>query len=212
MRRFTIAFTVAVMVLLVASVAGAAPPSCSDNPDHPQCITTTPEPTLQACPTGTWTVNGIRRTTFECLWKPAFEEGAEVATVTISNIDGGVRRPPILFVRDDAPGDLCVLEQAWETQNGPEYVASFDLFYDEVPVPTPQDPDVLDYRAWSGWSYWDFVWQEGMEPGTHWCPPQDPVLWNIREDNNGGALTLTVMFDAKRGGSLDIALFPENSL
>lgn len=51
-----------------------------------------------------------------------------------------------------------------------------------------------------------------MEPGTHWCATQDPVLWSIREDNNGGALTLTVMFDAKRGGSLDITLFPENSL
>ena len=105
-----------------------------------------------------------------------------------------------------------MLEQEWETQNGPEYVASFDLYYGDIPLPSPGEPDVLDYNGWLGHSYWDFVREAGMEPGTHWCAPQDPVLWNIREDNNGGALIVTVSFDAKRGGSLDITLFPENSL
>ena len=225
MRRLTIGFTVVVLVLLFASVASAVPPGfCDGDRVHPACpppdpsSTTTTEPTttttappLPACPTGTFTIEGIRRTTFECLWSPV-NNGSEVGTVTIYNPpEGGIPRPPTLFVRDDGPGDICIFEYQWETQNGPEYVESFNLFYDEVPEPTPSDPDVLDYSPWLGNSYWDFIRQDGMEPGTHWCAPQDFVLDGIREDNNGGALTLTVMFDAKRGGSLDITLFPENS-
>jgi hypothetical protein len=216
MRHILIAFLAVVLALVFAAPAGADKPDCTD-PDstHPTCQDDgdDEEPTLEACPTGTFTVPGIRQTDFECLWKPAFVAGQEVATVTINNPpEGGIPRPPTLFVRDDGPGDICIFEYQWENQDGPEYVESFDLVYNEVPVPTPDDPDVLDYSAWLGQSYWDFIKQEGMEPGTHWCAPQDPILWNIREDNNGGALLLTVTFDAKRGGSLDITLFPENSL
>ena len=216
MRRLTIGLTVVVLVLLFASVASAVPPGfCDDKPAHPQCTTTTEpsstttttEPPPDACPTGTFTIDGMRRTTFECLWNPV-NNGSAVGTVTIYNPpEGGIPRPPTLFVRDDAPGDICVFEYQWETQNGPEYVASFDLYYASVPT-----GEGFDYSPWLGRSYWDFIRQDGMEPGTHWCAPQDPVLWSIREDNNGGALVLTVMFDAKRGGSLDITLFPENSL
>ena len=223
MRRLTIGFTVFVLVLLFASVAGAVPPGFCDDPDHqehPQCTTTTEPPSTTTtttteqppdpCPTGTFTIEGIRRTTFECLWRPA-NNGADIGTVTIYNPpEGGIPRPPTLFVRDDAPGDICLYEYQWANQSGPEYVESFDLYYSEVPE--TDLPDVLDYSAWLGHSYWDFVRQNGMEPGTHWCAPQDYVLDGIRDDNNGGALVLTVMFDAKRGGSLDITLFPENSL
>jgi hypothetical protein len=107
---------------------------------------------------------------------------------------------------------LTLNKTDWDKpRTGPDYVASFDLVYGDVPVPTPGDRDVLDYSAWLGNSYWDFVWQEGMEPGTHWCAPQDFVLSTIREDNNGGALLLTVSFNAKKGGSLDITLSPGNS-
>jgi hypothetical protein len=212
------------MVLLFASVAGAVPSDvCDKNPDHPQCATTTTteptttttEPALPACPTGTWTISGKAQTGFECLWIPT-NDGSSIARVAITNIQGAIPGPPTVFVRDDSPGDICLLTQNktdWdEPNNGPDYVASFDLFYDEVPVPSPGDPDVLDYSDWLVQSYWDFVWQEGMEVGTHWCAPQDPVLWSIREDNNGGALIVTVSFNAKKGGSLDITLFPENSL
>jgi hypothetical protein len=117
-----------------------------------------------------------------------------------------------LFVRDDTPGDICIFEYQWENQNGPEYVESFDLFYATVPPPPPDDPELWDYSPWLGQSYWNFERQEGMEPGTHWCAPQDPVLWSIREDNNGGVLHFMVSFNAKKGGSMDITLFPENSL
>ena len=47
-----------------------------------------------------------------------------------------------------------------------------------------------------------------MEPGTHWCALQDGDLSSVREDTNGGALHLRVAFNAKKGGSLDIARLP----
>jgi hypothetical protein len=154
------------------------------------------------------TIDGKATTSFECLWKPV-NNGSRVGTVTISNITGAIPGPPTLFVRDDSPGDICVLLQGGEwdppTENG--YEASFDLFYDTVPD---------GYEAWLGHSYWDFVYDPladpKMEPGTHWCGPQDPILDSLRYDNNGGALHLQISFNAKKGGSLDITLFPENSL
>ena len=108
-------------------------------------------------------------------------------------------------------------ETDWDEPNtGPDYVVSFDLFYGDVPLPTPEDPDILDYGAWLGEDYWTFVLNPEadppMEPGTHWCAPQDPILWSIREDNNGGVLHVLVSFNAKKGGSLDITLSPDNSL
>jgi len=223
MRRLTIGFSVVVMVLLLASVAGAVPPKCDFDPNLPGCpgddppttttTSTTTAPGLQACPTETWTISGGGQTSFECLWQP-INDGSPVATATVSRLTGALSGPPTLFVRDDSPGDICVLLQGdeWDPPTESGYEASFDLFYDEIPVPTPENPDVLDYSAWLEQSYWDFAWQEGMEAGTHWCAPQDPVLWSIREDNNGGALIVTVSFNAKKGGSLDITLFPENSL
>ncbi len=84
----------------------------------------------------------------------------------------------------------------------PPYEASFDLFYHDV----PEGPDMLDYGAWLGHSYWDLSLEPGMEEGTHWCAPQDPVLDSIREDTNGAALHLMVYFNAKKGGQLDISL------
>jgi len=223
MRRLTIGLAFVVMILLVASVAGAVPPGfCDDKPDHPQCTTTQPPstttttteapPGLAACP-DEMTIVGSGRTMFECLWKP-INDRSLTATVTISDITGAIKGPPTLFIRDDSPGDICVLLQSdeWDPPTEYGYEASFDLFYDEVPVPTPEDPDVLDYSAWLGHSYWDFVLEDGMEPGTHWCAPQDPVLWGLREDNNGGALHFQISFNARGGGSLTFALEPGNSL
>lgn len=135
-----------------------------------------------------------------------------MATVTVSDIEGGIKKAPVVFVLDDFPGDICVLEQSWVAKPGQDYEVSFDLVYGDVPVPTPGDRDVLDYSAWLGNSYWDFVWQEGMEPGTHWCAPQDSVLDSLRLDTNGTSLHFRVVFEAGKGGQLDITLSPGNSL
>ena len=100
MRRLTIGFTVVVIVLLFASVAGAAPPKCDIDPSLPGCggddpppttsstTTTTTEapPGLAACP-DSMTITGGGQTMFECLWKPD-NDGSPTATVTISEITG----------------------------------------------------------------------------------------------------------------------------
>ena len=225
MRRLTIGLTVAVMVLLFASVAGAVPPDpCQKDINHPLCdeepppptsstttttsatttttTTTTPTPGLAACP-DEMTIVGSGQTMFECLWKPA-NDVSPTATVTISEITGGIKGPPTLFVRDDAPGDICVLLQGdeWDPPTEHGYEASFDLFYDTVPA---------GYEAWLGHSYWDFVYEPGAEPGTHWCAPQDPVF-GAREDHNGAALHFQISFNARGGGSLHFTLEPGNSL
>lgn len=214
MRRFTIGFAVVVMMLLLASVAGAVPPGfCDGHQDHPYCTTTEPPlttapPQPEACPTETWTIEGNALTSWECLWRP-INDGSEIATVTISDITGAIKTPPVVFVRDDSPGDICLLVQGdeWDppTEDG-HYTASFDLFYDEVPE---------GYEAWLGHSYWDFVYDPeaipSMETGTHWCAPQDPVLDSLRYDTNGGALHVVVSFNAKKGGSLKVTLAQEEA-
>ena len=153
MRRLTIGFTIVVMVLLFTSVAGAVPPGfCNDGKFHPQCppppststttttTTTTEAPQeLEACP-NEMTITGKATTSFTCAWRP-INNGSPTAAVTISEITGAIPGPPVVFVRDDSPGDICVLMQDddWAGQTGPEYVAEFDLFYDEVPE---------GYEAW----------------------------------------------------------------
>ena len=215
MKRIWIVLLVLATAIAVGLPAAATPPKCDEpgGENLPGCggddepTTTTTAPGLQACPTGKWTISGNGQTTRECLWKP-INNGSPVATVSVANITGALSGPPLLLIRDDSPGDICVLNQDeadWgEPHTGPDYVTSFDLHYDTVPGP--------DYGAWLGQSYWGFVWQEGMEAGTHWCAPQDPIGSTIREDNNGGALHLRIGFKAKGAGSLDITLFPENSI
>jgi hypothetical protein len=224
MRRLTIGFALVCTLLLVASVAGAVPPGfCkpgAGHDDHPHCTTTTPppptstttttttEPPLQACPTETWTIGGNAQTSFDCLWTPEFDASATVATVTVSNIEGGIKKAPVVFVLDDFPGDICVLEQSWVAKPGQDYEVSVDLVYDEVPD---------GYEAWLGHSYWDFVYDDEAIPtdpivGAYWCAPQDFVLDSLRLDTNGTSLHLRVVFEARKGGQLDITLSPGNSL
>ena len=200
---------VVVTLMLGIAVTATAGPNCR-NPkfaDDPLCptttttTTTTQSPQLEACKTQ-MTIPGKGDTSFECLWTPVEpgEGESTVAKVTVSGLERGVTGPPVVFVRDDSPGDICLLEQDWVDQTGPVYVASFDLVYgDSLP---------LGYEAWEGQSYWGFVWQEGMEPGTHWCAPQDFVLDSLRFDTNGTPLHFMVNFNARGGGQLTINLYP----
>jgi hypothetical protein len=195
------------LVALAALLVMTAAPTVAkkpDNPGKPDTTTTTPAPQLAACTTD-MTVTGEGSTSFDCLWTPKkVNEGDKVATVTVSNIEGGIKKAPTVFVLDDFPGDICVLEVSWVGKPRQDYEVSFDLFYDEVPD---------GYEAWLGSSYWSFVYDDDAirtEPivGAHWCAPQDFVLDRLRLDTNGTPLHLRVVFDAGKGGQLDITLDP----
>jgi hypothetical protein len=219
MRRLPIVLSIAlVFALFVVAAATAAPSAdkiCDKNPDHSTCAqststtttaTTTTQPfQLEACET-TKTITGNGRGGYECLWTPEkVGDGAKVATVTLSNIEG-IKQGSV-FVRDDSPGDICVLEQGWGSKDGSTFVAEFKLFYDTVPD---------GYDAWLGASYWDLEYVSEYVPGppvigAYWCSPQDPVLETLRFDNNGAPLHLRVGFNAGNGGSLDIELSPRQA-
>jgi len=214
MRRLPLLLTLGfVFALFVVAAATAAPPTdfCGEggtNLDHPSC-SDTPEPepeppTLEACTTE-MTVIGKGNTSFECLWTPVkVGDGAKFATVTISGLEGGVEGPPVVLVRDDSPGDICLLVQDWGVQTGPVYVESFDLYYDRVPD---------GYEAWLGHSYWDLEYDSEYIPtepvvGAYWCSPQDEILETIRIDTNGTPLHFQVNFSARGGGQFEITLSP----
>ncbi len=210
--KLLLILVVATLTLGIAVTATAGPncrnPKFADDPlCSPPTTTTTPTqpPQLEACTTE-MTITGKGYTSFECLRTPVEPREGEstVAKVTVSGLEGGVKGPPVVFVRDDAPGDICLLEQGWDEQTGPEFEASFDLFYDEVPV---------GYEAWLGRSYWDFVYENEDVPtvpivGAYWCAPQDPAPDSLHLDTNGTPLHLAVNFNARGGGQLTINLYP----
>ena len=121
----------------------------------------------------------------------------------ISDLRDGVKGPPTVFVRDDAPGDICVLEQDWVGATGPTYVATFDLVYGAA------DTLPEGYDAWADSNYWDFIYEDAPEDpveGAHWCAPQDPILDSLRYDTNGTPLHFQVGFNARGGGSFIVTL------
>ncbi|MFC2153715.1 hypothetical protein ACFLQ7_03695 [Actinomycetota bacterium] len=153
-------------------------------------------------------ITGKGNSTFACLWTPDrgdSEDPPTVATVTISELEGGLKGPPVVFVRDDAPGDICVLKQDWADQTEPPYVAEFDLVYG------PNYPLPEGYAAWANTNYWEFVYVDSAMTlvwGAHWCAPQDPIEDSLRYDYNGSPLHLQVGFNARGGGGFTITLSP----
>ena len=214
MRRFTIGSAMVLALLLMfTAIATAAPPDFCDpdfpetyKPNHPSCDTTTttttvPEPsTLEPCQ-AEFDIEVLKpgRVGYECLWTPVQPElipteGVE-GIVTVTPTEGVSSL--VVFVRDDAPGDICLLAQGAEDQTGTDgsFVGSFDLsYYDPVPD---------GYDAWAGTTYWDLMYESEYVPGppivgAYWCGPQDPVLETIRFDTNGTPLHLSVGFKAKK--------------
>ena len=217
MRRITIGLTIIfALSLLLTAIATAAPPKCEQLPfEHPHycgpppsntttstTTTTVPEPsTLESCPTDTFTIEvpGPGRVTFECLWTPEGPVAAPVeGTATISP-SGRVSQLTVM-VLDSYPGDICVVEQEWDGQDGPDFVASFLLSYADL------DDDLYpDSAPYEDKTYWSFG-------GTNWCYPQDPVPGappEVREDLNGKPLHLYVDFVAKKNATVNVALYPE---
>jgi hypothetical protein len=225
MRRLIIGIGTIVAVLALASVALAAPQDfCDRDPDHAKCHDTPPPTTttvppstaLEACEDSAnathvgdglieLTIPGTAQTSFECLWTPDQAVGTPTATVTVTEIGGAVKGLPTVFVRDDSPGDICLLESEWGGAEAPPYTASFDLAY---------GTDLPDgYEAWEGTTYWDLVYdQEGLptDPvaGAYWCGPQDPILDSLRVDTNGTPLHFMASFNARSGGYIVVELTP----
>jgi hypothetical protein len=232
MRRLIIGIGTIVAALAMASVALALTSTAlatqpdKEKPGKPTTTTTTTVPqatALEACEDSTnatlvsdglieLTIPGSGQASFECLWTPNEAAETTTATVTVTEIGGAVKGLPTVFVRDDSPGDICLLtgtaEQPWAMQHGvdgPEYVASFDLAY---------GTDLPDgYDAWKGTTYWDLVYDQENLPtdpvvGAYWCAPQDPILDSLRADTNGTPLHFMASFNARSGGHIIVELTP----
>jgi hypothetical protein len=222
MRRFTTGIGTIIAVVALASVALALTSTAlakkPDNPGKPTTTTTTvPQSTaLEACEDSAnatlvgdglieLTIPGTAQTSFECLWTPDQAVGTTTATVTVTEIGGAVKGLPTVFVRDDSPGEICLLESDWGGAQEPPYTASFDLAYGtDLPG---------GYEAWEGTTYWDLVYdQEGLPTvpvvGAYWCAPQDPILDSLRADTNGTPLHFMASFNARSGGHIVVELTP----
>jgi hypothetical protein len=201
MRRLSILFSIGLVfaLVVVAAAIATAGPDC-DNPkfaDRPICSEepgTIPE--LEACETNMPNVTGG----LDCLWTPV-NDGTSRGKVLFSDMEG--IRSGVVWVLDDFPGDICVLEQGWGSRDGSTFEAEFDLVYGDT---------LLGYDAWEGRNYWDFAYKAddlSTDPiGAHWCAPQDLASDSIREDTNGTPLHLRVLIKAMKGGHLDITLSP----
>ena len=171
------------MCLAAAAMATAAPKDCKDlPPNHPNyCdteppVTTTEPPSIPSCATVTnLTGAGAGMT---CLWTPDRGSGETPSTglVTVETTSGELSGL-VIWVRDSAPGDICVLEQLHKPGTG-TFVASFPL-------------------ATGSESYWD-------EP-VHWCSRFDPIFGE-RDDLNGEPLHLGVSFDTRANRVADVVV------
>ncbi|MFV1962183.1 MAG: hypothetical protein ACC658_10150 [Acidimicrobiia bacterium] len=182
-NRTTMIVVLALFALVVATVPAALaaqPDFCNDlspdyKPGHPSCLTTEP-PTVQRCETVT-TLRGTGNLEFGCDWTPV-DISSTTGIVTVKVIEGKVSSVAV-FVRDSAPGDICVLEQ-WDKPDLDVLEASFPLVHE-------------------GQSYWD--------GGTHWCEPFDPIVGE-RDDLNGEPLHVFVSVRAKKGTVVEVTLTP----
>ena len=193
MKRSAIAlFAMFLLSAVLASAAAAAPESC--NPNSPKCpptTTTTSEPPVTTTTTSEppgipscAAVTNLEGTgaSMTCLWTPDPGSGEIPSTglVTVETTSGELSNL-VIWVRDDEPGDICVLDQLHKPGTG-TFVASFPL-------------------ATASESYWD-------EP-VHWCSRFDPSP-GTRDDPNGEPLHLEVSFDtrANRVASVIVTLEP----
>ncbi len=236
MRRFTIGSAmVLALLLMLTAIATAAPPNCVELPfEHPHycgppcddldpddpnfcgtplptpTTTTTPETsTLEPCLTDiVIEVPKPGRVGYECLWTPGepesiSAEGVEgIVTVTP---DGGISQLAV-YVRDQAPGDICL--GAYGMEDDQVFEGSFDLSYGDLLDDEIWDPDDLypDFAPYEDTTYWSFgVYDVHGETGTHWCYPQEDAVPYMRPDLNGPPLHLWVGFMAKKDAG-DVAV------
>jgi hypothetical protein len=141
MKRLWTTLLIIAMAVVVTIPATAAPPNCKELPfeNRHYCglppnsttttTTTTPPPTLEACPTETFPIPIPKtgRVSYECHWTPE-DPGflPVVGKVTVTPGDGISKLG--VWVRDSAPGDICLLAPVAPDQiiDG-SFVGSFDL-------------------------------------------------------------------------------------
>ena len=205
MRRLPILLVFALMfVLLALSPASAGKPNCDDPESHPSCKADDPPPaTTPPCTDEILTgITGNGRVGVECLWTPT-TSGLTEGTVTVT--PSRAISSLVVFVRDSAPGDICLLTQPGSAVD--PFSASFPLAYGALEVPPDWDP-TGDYPAFDDWvdsNYWEWSY-DGVD-GAHWCYPQDGVQ-GMREDLNGEPLVLNVGWIAKKNTTVNVTLSP----
>jgi hypothetical protein len=181
-NRTTMIVALALFALVVATVpaALAAPADiCDRNQNHPSCSDTEPPtepPTVQHCET-VKTLHGPGNLEFECDWTPQ-DNGATTGIVTV-NVTKGKVSSVAVFVRDSAPGDICIGEQ-WDNVTETEFIAEFPL------------------ETTDG-TYWD--------DRINWCAQFDTVAGQ-RSDLNGEPLHVFVSVRAKKDTVVQVSLSP----
>lgn len=170
------------LVLVMAGVAPAAARKDNNPGEGPQPVE------VEACEevagavvtdgTITIPVAGGGSIQFECLWSPA-EPAAETEGPWYGRVGISTDKALgslVVFVRDDSPGDICLLEQLTQPEG--------TVFEFEFPLVVGED------------QYWE-------NHQTSWCKHFEP---SDRVDLNGPPLHLSVGFRSKRGTTVTITL------
>jgi hypothetical protein len=220
MRRLPILFVLVLMFALLALVpASAVKPNCDEDPTHSACKADDPTPpaTTPDCTSDLLTgITGNGRVFVECLWTPT-DSGLTEGIVTVEPTRA--ISSLVVFVRDSAPGDICLLTQPGKVVG--QFSASFDLAYgsvdDMVKVALwdprdyeeyPENERPPSFDPYVGQTYWSFSeYDADGENGTHWCYPKDGVP-GMRQDLNGEPLVLNVGWIAKKNTTVSVTLSP----
>ena len=209
-------------------------PNYCDTPTTTTTTTTTspvPDPsTLEPCPAEK-VIEVLKPgpVSYECLWTPEepaliSAEGVVEGIVTVTPTTEGVSSL-VVFVRDDAPGDICLgaygIDVDDQISTDGRFEGSFDLSYGSVedivevagwdPLDYPEDERPPSFDPYVDQDYWSFDrYDVPGETGTHWCYPQDGIA-SMRTDLNGPPLHLWVRFKAKQdAGPVAVTLSVES--
>ncbi len=197
MRRLPIllAFGLVFALLVVAAPTAASQNFCDVDKfglNHPNCEEppTTEPPTIDPCKTTTRLEGSVR---FDCEWTPK-DTGTD-GTVTVEVIRGEISKVAV-WVLDDFPGDICVLNQ-WNNAKTKDNVFKVDVPLVNAEIET----------------YWENTrdLHHGVfhaENGAHWCAQFDDNRVEPLADLNGNPLHVAMNLRVRKGTVVEVTLTP----